>query len=93
MFAALGLAAYLVFVNLAAVTLFYIDKLAAAERSWRVPEQALLIIALIGGSIGSIFAQQYFRHKTRKEPFRTALFSVAGIQAALLIFLCSKAVT
>ena len=30
-------------------------------------------------------AQQLRRHKTRKEPFRTQLWLIAGIQALLLI--------
>jgi uncharacterized membrane protein YsdA (DUF1294 family) len=45
-----------------------------------VSEGTLLLFALIGGSVGAIAGQQVMRHKTRKEPFRTMLYSIAMFQ-------------
>ena len=70
--------------NATAFVLFMLDKHLAEERMRRVPESTLLLVALVGGSVGAIAGQQYWRHKTRKEPFRTMLFSVPVIQVVLL---------
>lgn len=44
----------------------------AARKSWqRVPEKTLLLFGLAGGWPGALFAQQVFRHKTQKQPFKT----------------------
>ena len=51
----------------------------------RIPEKTLLRLAILGGTSGAMAAQQLLRHKTRKEPFRTQLWLIAGIQALLLI--------
>jgi uncharacterized membrane protein YsdA (DUF1294 family) len=77
---------YLLAVNAATISAFAWDKHAAERRAWRVPERRLLMLAAFGGTPGALLAQQLLRHKTRKEPFRTSLWAVAGVQAALLAF-------
>ena len=60
--------------SLATFVVYGIDK-AAAQRSWRrVPEAHLHLLSLLGGWPGALIAQQLFRHKTRKQPFRTVFF-------------------
>ncbi len=49
------------------------DKFCAVHNRWRVPEGNLLIWAFLGGALGGKLAQYLFRHKTRKEPFRSWL--------------------
>lgn len=71
-------------VNLVTVALFWVDKQAAIKRQYRISEKTLLIFALIGGTPGAFFAQQRFRHKTQKEPFRTLLILIAFLQVALI---------
>ena len=80
-----AVAFYLLAVNLLAFVAFWQDKRAAERRLRRTPESTLLMLALLGGSSGAIAGQQVLRHKTRKEPFRTRLWLIAGGQAALLI--------
>ena len=60
------------------------DKHCARNGMWRVPERTLLGMALIGGTIGAVAAQHGLRHKTRKEPFRTQLYLIAGLQVVAL---------
>lgn len=48
-------------------------------------ERTLLTLALIGGSPGVIAGQRAFRHKTHKEPFRSYLRLIVGIQAVALL--------
>jgi uncharacterized membrane protein YsdA (DUF1294 family) len=80
-----GLAAlYLLAINAATAAAFALDKRAAERRRWRVPERWLLLLSAFGGTPGALAAQQLLRHKTRKAPFRNALWAVAAAQAALI---------
>ena len=36
---------------------------------WRIPEWLLILIAFIGGALGSLMAMLMFRHKTRHKKF------------------------
>lgn len=63
--------AWLLLVNIFTFLLYGADKY-AARRDWqRVPEKTLLIFGLVGGWPGGMIAQQLFRHKTQKQPFKT----------------------
>jgi len=75
--------AYFICVNLVAWFLFGHDKDRAMTGGWRTPESILLATALFGGGIGAKVGQRQYRHKTRKEPFRTRLniFTVLGLIA------------
>ena len=60
---------YLLVINLIGLLIMYIDKKKAKFGRWRIPEKTLLIIALLGGSIGTITGMYWFRHKTQKIKF------------------------
>ena len=79
------LAVLTAFVALNAFTMlaFWWDKTAATIGGRRTLESTLLLLATLGGSVGAIAGQQIFRHKTRKEPFRSRLRTIAGSQPAL----------
>ena len=64
-----------------------IDKRKAIKRTFRIPEATLFIVALIGGSIGSILGMQVFRHKTRHWYFVFGMPAILAIQIALLVLL------
>jgi uncharacterized membrane protein YsdA (DUF1294 family) len=74
-------------INLIAYGLFGFDKQAAEQGRSRVPEKTLLLISAIGGSCGAVFAQKKFRHKTKKQPFKTYLISIIGAQIAVVSIL------
>ncbi|PZU57861.1 MAG: DUF1294 domain-containing protein [Sphingobium sp.] len=74
----------LLVVNGLTFLLFAHDKARARQGGWRVPEAHLLMLALVGGSVGAVTAQKLFRHKTRKEPFRTVLQVIVVLQLGLL---------
>lgn len=73
---------YLAVINLVAFAAMGLDKRFAVQDGQRISERTLLSLAAIGGSVGAIAAQQAFRHKTRKEPFRTLLWLTPVWQAA-----------
>lgn len=56
--------------SVSAFALYGVDKRAAREGSWRVPESTLHVLGLLGGWPGALMAQRVFRHKTRKRSFR-----------------------
>ena len=57
-------------VNLLAFLVYGFDKFAALNGLYRISEKQLLTLTLLGG-IGAMAAIRTFRHKTRKQPFRT----------------------
>ena len=68
-FAPLNIIVYLLAINLIGLLIMYVDKRRAKYGRWRIPEKTLLIIALLGGSIGTITGMYWFRHKTQKLKF------------------------
>ena len=81
---------YLLVINLLTFIAFWRDKTAARNGTIRTPETTLLTLAVLGGSIGAKLAQRRFRHKTRKEPFRTVLNFVLGFHIILIIAISIK---
>lgn len=75
---------YVIVINLIAFLAMYIDKRRAKYGKWRIPEQTLFILALIGGSIGAIAGMYTFRHKTKKLRF-TIVFPVILVMQIILI--------
>jgi uncharacterized membrane protein YsdA (DUF1294 family) len=53
----------------------------------RIPEAALLLLALVGGSPAAGLAIILFRHKTRKRWFLVRYLAIIAIQAIALYFL------
>lgn len=79
--------AYLFFINLAGMLSMGIDKQKAKKGAWRLPERTLFLIALMGGSLGSILGMQLFRHKTRHRQFVIGMPVIAVIQICLCVVL------
>lgn len=82
--AALALAALLL-VNLIGALLFVKDKRDAVADRRRVPERVLLTFAALGAAPLMIWLSGRIRHKTRKEPFRTILRSIFGLQLLAVV--------
>lgn len=62
-----------------------IDKRRAIRHEWRIPEATLFLIALLGGSMGSIAGMQLFRHKTRHWYFVWGMPIIFFIELALIL--------
>ncbi len=78
---------YLVIVNIVGFVMMGIDKKKAIRGAWRIPEASLFLVALIGGSIGSILGMQTFRHKTKHWYFKYGMPAILILQVAIVIFL------
>ena len=77
--------------NLATISLFALDKQQAVSGGWRVRESTLLAMAFWGGSIGALWARRHYRHKTRKQPFASALLAILIAQLVLALFWLNQA--
>lgn len=60
------LIAILIILNLLSFVTFGIDKYRAIRKKRRISENRLLLLAILGGSVGSIAGQKLFNHKTSK---------------------------
>ena len=78
---------YLIVINLIAFLAMYIDKRRAKYGKWRIPEQTLFILALIGGSIWAIAGMYTFRHKTKKLKFTIGLPTILILEIILAVYL------
>ncbi|HET8902694.1 MAG TPA: DUF1294 domain-containing protein [Saccharospirillum sp.] len=63
---------------------YALDKEAAQNGRWRIAENSLHVLALLGGWPGARIAQHRFRHKTQKATFRrlfwvTVVLNLAGL--------------
>ncbi|MGB3071915.1 MAG: cold shock and DUF1294 domain-containing protein [Ottowia sp.] len=66
------------------------DKSAAKRGAWRISEQTLHLMALLGGWPGALVAQQALRHKSSKMEFRTVFWGTVILNMAVFLFLASS---
>ena len=71
---------YLVIINIISFAMMGIDKWKAKNQKWRIPEKQLLLISILGGSVGSILGMYRFRHKTKKTKFNLGLPMILLVQ-------------
>ncbi len=76
---------YLFCLNAAGLASMGMDKRKAIRHQWRIPEATLFLIALLGGSLGSIVGMQLFRHKTRHWYFVWGMPAIFFIELALVL--------
>lgn len=60
------------------------DKAAARDGAWRIPENTLLLLGLLGGWPGALVAQWVYRHKTRKTAFLVPFWGTVGANLLVL---------
>lgn len=78
---------YFLAINFVAFILFGIDKLKARKNLWRIPEATLLLIAVIGGSIGAWMGMYVWHHKTMHLKFKYGVPIILVAQVALGVYL------
>lgn len=78
---------YLFLMNLAGFLSMLIDKRKARKNDWRIRERTLFLLAIMGGSIGSLAGMYVFHHKTRHWYFVFGMPVILTLQVALTLFL------
>lgn len=76
---------YLFIINVIAFFIYGIDKRRARKGQWRISENILLGVALLGGSVGALFGMNVFHHKTRKKKFNVGVPMILVMQVAVLL--------
>ena len=75
--------------SLVCFVVYAMDKSAAAAERWRVSEDTLLALGLVGGWPGAIVAQQVLRHKSNKASFRAKFWATVIVNVVGFIVLSS----
>ena len=78
---------YLLAVNIASFLLYSIDKYKAKKGKWRVSEATLLMMAVIGGSIGAWAGMRLWHHKTMHKKFKYGIPIIIIMQIAVCVYL------
>ncbi len=78
---------YLILINLIGFFVMWLDKRKAKKGKWRIPENTLFLITLLGGGIGTIAGMYTFRHKTKKLKFTIGLPAILILEIILFIYL------
>ena len=81
------LAYYLLAINVVAFIMYGIDKYKAKKAKWRISEATLLLLAVLGGSIGAWMGMKVWHHKTMHKKFKYGIPAILLIQIALMTYL------
>ena len=81
---------YLIFINIVTFLVYGIDKWKAKQGSWRISEATLLMLAVIGGTIGALLGMQVWRHKTMHKKFKYGLPLILLAQIALIYLISNN---
>lgn len=82
---------YLLIVNAAGFLLMLVDKWKAKKNRWRVRESTLLIVAALGGSVGSLAGMYLFRHKTQHLKFTLGIPLILAAQCIAVVLVMALA--
>ena len=78
---------YLLAINAVAFIMYGIDKYKAKKAKWRISEATLLLLAVLGGSIGAWMGMKVWHHKTMHKKFKYGIPAILLIQIALMAYL------
>ena len=81
------LAYYLLGINAVTFIVYGIDKYKAKKAKWRISEATLLLLAVLGGSIGAWMGMKVWHHKTMHKKFKYGIPAILLIQIALMAYL------
>ena len=78
---------YLLAINALSFILFGLDKYKAKKGKWRISEATLLMMAVIGGSIGAWTGMRLWHHKTMHKKFKYGIPVIMIMQVCLVVYL------
>ena len=80
----------LLVINVLTFVIYGIDKWKAKQGTWRISEATLLLLAVIGGSIGALLGMKVWHHKTMHKKFKYGLPLILLVQIALIALTACK---
>lgn len=81
------LVCYLLAINAVTFIVYGIDKYKAKKAKWRIPEATLLLLAVLGGSVGAWVGMKVWHHKTMHKKFKYGIPAILLIQIAQMAYL------
>ena len=81
---------YLVVINVVTFFMYGIDKWKAKKSRWRISEATLLMMAIIGGSIGAWLGMKVWHHKTLHKKFKYGVSLILITQLALILWIYNQ---
>ena len=78
---------YLLAINAVTFIVYGIDKYEAKKEMWRISEATLLMLAVLGGSIGVWIDMRVWRDKTMHKKFKYGIPVILLIQIALIAYM------
>jgi len=81
---------YLLAVNAVTFIVYGIDKYKAKHAKWRISEATLLLLAVLGGSIGAWCGMKVWHHKTMHKKFKYGVPIIFILQVALAVWIVCK---
>ena len=78
---------YILCVSIITFAAYGIDKRKAEKNKWRIPESVLIMLAVLGGSVGALAGMLVFHHKTKKAKFVIGIPVILLLQAAAALIL------
>lgn len=73
--------------NVITFLVYGIDKWKAKKEKWRIPESTLLLLAVVGGSIGALLGMKVWHHKTMHKKFKYGIPLIIVLQIGVLGYL------
>ena len=77
---------FIIGINVITFMVYGIDKLKAKKGKWRIPEATLLLLAIVGGSIGAWCGMKVWHHKTMHKKFKYGVPLILLIQIGLCLY-------
>ena len=83
---------YIIIINIVSFLFFGVDKRKAAKGKWRISENTLLLLALLGGSSGILLGMVIFKHKINKIKFSIGIPLIFLLNKILLLTILNNLV-
>lgn len=77
---------YLAIINVVGFAMMGLDKGLAKAHRRRISERTLLMIALVGGALGSLLGMMVFHHKTKHPKFFISIPIMLAVHIGLLVY-------
>ena len=81
-----GMAVYIICMNIIGIAVMGIDKNKAKKQAFRIPEKNLFLVSLLGGSIGTLAGMYIFRHKTKHWYFVIGMPLILLVQIGIVVY-------
>lgn len=92
LYAFLFLIIYLGVVSMISMIVTVVDKVRSIKGNWRVPENTLILLSALGGSLAMYLTMHIIRHKTRHIKFMLGIPIIMLFQGIVLWYLINGGV-